>query len=141
MASPDTSDVDAAVLAVLTGDVQLRALLPDGVWFDMAGPINVTRYCLVSQMAHEDQDELQTVAWERVLYLVKAVVLDTSGADVKAAAYRIHQLLQDTRYPVNGYSLMLSSRTERVRYTELDEVTAQKWQHRGGQYAVYVSPA
>jgi hypothetical protein len=138
---PDSNEVDEAVLAVLTGDTALRALLPGGVWFDLTGSPNLTRYGLVSQLHHEDMPAVHSEGgWERYLYLVKAVVLATDSSTVKAAAYRIHQLLHDTTYPVDGYVLMLSQRVERVRYAELDEVTDENWLHRGGQYEVFVAP-
>lgn len=141
MSSSDTSEIDAAVLAVLTGDATLATLAPGGVWFDVVGGANVTRYVLVTQLAHEDQAMLRGDAWERVLYAVKFVGLDSEGGDAKAAAARIHTLLHDTRYPVTGFFLMQSSRLERIRYTERDDVTEGSWQHRGGQYAVWAAPA
>ena len=141
MALSDSSAVDAAVLAVLQNDLPLRALLPDGVWFDLVGRTNPSQYGLITQQHHEDVPTLGgTGGWERFLYLVKAVMLDTSGGNAKAAAYRIHELLHDAVFPVTGYALMLSQRAERVRYSEIDDVTDQNWHHRGGQYEVIVAP-
>ena len=143
MALSDTSAIDAAVLAVLQGDATLAGLVPGGVWFDVvgSGAAPVTAYVLVTQLAHEDQAMLRGDAWERVLYAVKVVRLETSGVNVKAAAFRIHQLLHDARFPITGYTLMLSTRLERLRYEERDDLTESTWHHRGGQYAVYAAPA
>lgn len=137
---PDSSDVDAALSAKLLADGALAALMPDGIWFDIATH-GATRFVIVSQLAHEDAYMFEGVAWERFLYLVKAVAKSSTGADVKAAAARIHTLLQDGTLTVTGYELMVMQRTERVRYTEVDEDTDERWQHRGGQYEVLVSPA
>jgi hypothetical protein len=137
----DSSAVDAALSAKLLADSALIALMPDGVWFDEAGK-SATKFVLVSHVAHEDTYMLQGSAYERFLYLVKAVALETSGANVRAAAARIHALLQDGTLTPSGYTLMRMQRVERIRYTEVDEVNADaRWQHRGGHYEVMVSPS
>jgi hypothetical protein len=59
---------------------------------------------------------------------------------VKTAAARIHTLLQLGTLTATGYTLMRLARLERVRYTEVDEDTDARWQHRGGHYEVMVSP-
>jgi acyl-coenzyme A thioesterase PaaI-like protein len=136
----DSSDVDAAVIAKLLADPQLMAIVQDGVFFDVAKH-GATRFVIVSQMTHEDEYMFGGSAFEAFDYLVKAVVINTSGADVKTAATRIHAVLQDQPLSVTGYSLMRMQRIERVRYTEPDDDNADaRWQHRGGRYAVVVSP-
>lgn len=137
---PDSSAVDAALIAKLTSDATLTALMPDGVFYDYS-PQGATRLVIVSQLAHEDAYQFQGHAWERFVYLVKAVDLDTSGSSAKSAADRIHTLLQDGTLTITGYELMNMHRLERVRYTEVDEDTDQRWQHRGGQYELLVTPA
>lgn len=140
--SSDSSNVDAAIVETLQGDATLAALLPDGVFIDVA-PANKTRFVIVSQVIHEDHYALNDqAAFEQFLYLVKAVARDSSaGTPVKAAAVRINELLQFQPLTVTGYDHMLTRREERVRYTEVDSENPEtRWQHRGGRYAVFVSP-
>jgi len=137
----DASDVDAAIVAKLAGDATLTALMPDGVFMDIA-PSGTTRFVIVSLATHEDDYMLGEAAYEKSVYLVKAVERNISGTTVKAAAARIHALLQDVRLTIAGYVHMLTQREERIRYTEVDpDEPDTRWQHRGGRYAVFVSPA
>jgi hypothetical protein len=137
----DSSQVDAAVIGRLLGDATLSSLMSDGVYWDVAAH-GKTRFVIVSQVDHSDEPMLQGTAYERFLYLVKAVELSTSGANISAASARIQTLLHDATFAVTGYGLMVSRRVERVRYTEVDEVDRDiRWQHRGGQYEVMVSPS
>jgi hypothetical protein len=49
----DSSEVDAALVALLLADPQLTTLMPDGVFFDVAAH-GSERFVIVSQLAHED---------------------------------------------------------------------------------------
>jgi hypothetical protein len=136
----DPSDVDAAILAVLRNDQALMALMPDGVYFDVAPP-GRTKYVIVSMEFHEDFYTFDGRALERTIYLAKAIERDIDGADVKAAAARIDELLQGQPLTIPGYVHSLTSRTGRARDTERDEVdNSALWQHRGGHYEVLVAP-
>jgi hypothetical protein len=135
----DTSNVDAAILAKLSGDATLIAICPVVGW-DIVAP-EATKFVIVSQVDHEDAYVMPgRTVWERILYLVKAVTLGTSGTEVKNAAARIHTLLQDGTLAPEGYTLMNMQRVTRVRATEIDETTNQRWSHRGGHYEVMVCP-
>jgi hypothetical protein len=142
----DSSEVDAAVIAKLLGDTTLMALMPDGIYVDVAKS-GLTKFIIVSQLAHEDVYMFQGSAYEAFEYLVKAVTgpsgtdLNTSGGSIKAAAARIHTVLQDATLTITGYKLMNIARAERIRYTEVDADNEDaRWHHRGGRYAVMVSP-
>jgi hypothetical protein len=136
----DSNQVDAALIDVLADDPTLAGLLPDGVFVDVASA-KAQRFVIVQLLSHEDTDGFTTAAFERFVYLVKAVVLSTSGADIKGASLRIHELLQRVPMAIVGYSHMSTVRTERVRYTEVDSVESDiRWQHRGGHYEIFVSP-
>jgi hypothetical protein len=136
----DPSNVDAAVIAVLANDPALAALLPDGVFMDVA-PAGTTRFVIVSQMVHEDSDAFHITAFERFEYLVKAVALDTSGVDISGAAVRIHELLQRGLLTITGYAHMSTVRSGHVHRTEVDAIDSDiRWQHRGGLYEITVSP-
>lgn len=137
---PDSSAVDAAVISRLLNDATLAALMPDGVYWDVAAS-GKTRFVIVSLVLHQDEDVMTATAFERFTYLVKAVELATSGANIQAAAARIQVLLHDASFSVTGYGLMTSHRVERVRFTEVsDDDRDQRWQHRGGRYEVMVCP-
>ena len=136
----DPSAVDDAIIAKLVNDSTLMAILTDGVWVD-AAKVGAQRFAIVSLITHEDGYSFGASAFERSTYLVKAVTLGASGADVKTAAARIQTLLQDVMLTITGYAHSLTNRIERVRYTEVDEVDRSiRWQHRGARYEVFVSP-
>lgn len=137
----DASAVDAALVAKLLADSTLAAILTDGWFFDVAAH-GATKFGIVSQLAHEDDYMFGGSAYEAFEYLVKAVALSNSGADVKTAAARIHTLLQDGALAPTGYTLMRMHRLERVRYADEDPDNADvRWQHRGGRYLIQVSPS
>jgi hypothetical protein len=141
MMAADTSDVDAAIVSLLLNDSALSALLPDGVYFDEAAQ-GKTRFLIVSRIIGFDVPTYAPFgtpkrAQEDLLYLVKAVVKTSSGANIKAAAARIDALLDDQALTATGYSAVWASREEPIRTTEVDEVDATiRWQHRGGRYRV-----
>ena len=137
---PDSSNVDNALIAKLGADSALLALVPNGVYFDEA-PAGSTRFVVVSLVDENDEPMFQGRAFEDAQYLVKAVVLNGSGGNAKAAAARIDALLEGGDLTVTGYSLMSMRRVARVRYTEVDEQDSSiRWQHRGGRYRVMASP-
>jgi hypothetical protein len=136
---PNSSAIDNAVVAVLLADATLAGLLPDGVYFDVAKP-KAQRFVIVSLVTADDEPVLGSRGYEDVLYLVKAVGLVSTGADVNAAAARIDALLEDQPLTIPGYVHMVTCREARIRYTEVDEVDDTiRWQHRGGHYRVQAS--
>ena len=140
--APDSSDIDAALVAVLYADSLLRQLMPDGVWMDEAPP-GLTRFVLVSLIDERDVPVFGGRAFEDALYAVKAVALGTaSGIVVKAAASRIDALLEDQSFDVAGYTWMTTHRETRVRAKEVDDLDPSiRWFHRGGHYRVQVARA
>ena len=135
----DSSDVDAAICAALSADAELSALMPGGVWYDVAAP-GVDRFVLVSMLTHEDQRGFGERGFEVFLYLVKAVALGTNGADAKAAAARIDAVLEGAQLTATGYYWTNCQRVERIRIKEFDDLSDVTWQHRGGHYEVWVQP-
>jgi hypothetical protein len=137
----DISDVDAAISALLLGDATLMAFATDGVYFDLASH-GATKFVIVSRMAGFDTRMFSGRAFETVHYLVKAVALSTTGANVKSAAARIDALLEQATLTVTGYGQVIASRIEPMpRYTELDPENDSRWQHRGGLYEVVAVPS
>jgi hypothetical protein len=135
----DSAAVDAALVARLLGDAGLMALMPDGVYFDVARP-GARRFVIVSIPEHHDVDVFGGRAVEEITYLVKAVAINTSGGDTRAAALRIDALLADTTWPIEGYGLMSSARVQRVRYPEPDDEDPDiRWQHAGARYLISVA--
>lgn len=141
MPTPDTSEIDAAVMAKLSGDATLMGLMPNGVFWGVAGT-GATKFVIVSYAVDpEVAYSMPFPAWESLVYLVKATQSGTSGSDVKAAAKRIRELLHDaTLTPTGYYPTMLLRYVQPVRYTEIDEQTDARWQHRGGHYHLMVTP-
>jgi hypothetical protein len=138
---PDASDIDAAILATLSGDATLQALAPQGVWFDEA-PAGSKAFVIVSLVDERDEEEFGQCAYEDALYAVTFRELKTpnGGSNAKAAAARIHALLEDQPLTVSGYSWMTIHREQRLRQTEVDAVDASiRWNHRGGHYRVMFS--
>jgi hypothetical protein len=138
----DSSDIDAAVIAVLQNDATLKSLMPDGVFFGLAGASfatgkNSTQFVLVSILANLDRAVFGGCAIESILYGVQAVSL---SGDSKGAAKRIHELLEDQPLTVAGYTFMSCAREQRIREPERDDVDPTiVWQHRGGMYRVEMS--
>ena len=140
MSQRDSSEVDAALSSLLLADSALMAAMPDGVFFDEAAP-GKTKFVIISLVDELDTPMFNGRAFEEALYLVKAVALGSSGADVKTAAARIDVLLDYGTLTIAGYNHMLTRRESRVRVTEVDEIdTSIRWQHRGGRYRVLASP-
>jgi hypothetical protein len=136
----DSSAIDNALVGKLIGDPTLAGYLPDGVFFDEAFP-GATRFVIVSLVEETDEPMFGGRAYEDALYLVKAVALTSTGANVKAAAARIDALLDMGTLTIVGYSLMSIRRESRVRYPEVDETDPTiRWEHRGGRYRVMASP-
>lgn len=142
---PDASAITAGLVATLLSDAPLMALMPDGVFRDVAAQ-GAQRFVIVSLIAAFDEGMFGGRAYEDRLYLVKAVALGSSGASVASAAARIEILLEDqpigTGSPptVAGYTWMTCHREEPVEITEVDEVDPSiRWQHRGGHWRVQMS--
>lgn len=138
---PDSSAIDAALVAHLQADPTLAGLMPDGVYMDLAPP-GLKRYVVVSLVIAEDRAAFGRREYEDCLYLVKAVAMSSGGAtSVKEAAAQIDALLEDQPLVAEGYEWMGGFREERVRYLEIDAFDSTiRWQHRGGRYRVQMTP-
>lgn len=140
MSVADVAAVDAALLAVLAGDAALMALVPDGVYLD-AAPAGLSRFVIVQFQTHADVEGFGAALYEEFRYSVTARILATTGVDANAAAYRIHQLLQDTVLTIAGYTHMATLRVERLKFPDVDAIDNDiRWQHAGGDYEITVSP-
>jgi hypothetical protein len=136
----DPSDVDAAICARLGNDAALLAIVPNGVWYAIAPP-GSQKFVTVTRQFNEDVDQFGDRAWERFQYAVKAVTLGTSGVDAKAAAARIDELLHDAvDLVVVGYHTMRCRRIAPIRFPEVEEQSDTQWQHRGGEYELWMQP-
>lgn len=137
----DSSAIDNAIVAKLLADSTLTALMPDGVYWEEANA-GSKRFVIVSLVDSVDEPVFGGRAYEDSLYLVKAVALSTTGADIKAAAARIDTLLDEGTLTITGYSFMTVHRESRIRITEVDDSDASiRWQHRGGHYRVQAAVA
>jgi hypothetical protein len=137
---PDSSDIDNALIGYLAGDAALRAQLPDGVYQDEAVP-GAKQYALVTVVDAVDYDVFDGEGFESVLYQITAVLLQGAAGNIKAAAARLHELLQEQTFPIPGFTLMACYRENRVRGTEVDTNDPDiRYFHRGGRYRVQATP-
>lgn len=137
---PDSSLIDAALVTLLSNDAQLKSIMPDGVYFDEAPP-NLRNFVIVSLFAEDDRQAFDGRIVDDALYVVKAVSFGTSGSAVKAAAFRIDQLLENQTLVVAGFGCAAMFRESRIRYPEVDDLDPNiRWQHRGGHYRVQMTP-
>lgn len=135
----DSDAVDVAVIAKLS-EPTLAGFMPDGVFYDVAP--GGTKFVIVSLLAHEDSYVFEGTAFERHLYLIKAVQKsNTITAEVRSAARRIHALMQDGALSITGYSHVKTKRLERIVIAEPDDIDRNiRWMHLGGHYEVLVTP-
>lgn len=140
MSVANAAAVDLAVLEALAGDAALMALVPDGVYRDVA-PAKKTRFVIIQAQTHEDVEGFRAPLYEVFQYRITARVLMTTGGEADAAAHRIHELLHDAPLVIDGYAWMAGLRVERLRPTEVDDVDNDiRWQFAGGDYEIHVSP-
>jgi hypothetical protein len=140
---PDSHVIDEALVDLLNGDVELRATMPDGVFFD-AAPEKKTRFVIVTLESHVDGAAFQLHAFEDLVYAIEAVALTTvanANRDVRTAAARIDTLLDHGDLTAPGYQLMVMQRIgDRIRTTEVDDVDPTiRWYHRGWRYQIVMS--
>jgi hypothetical protein len=138
--APDSSEIDAALMALLQDDPTLQTLMPDGV-FDEEGAVqNAARYISVTLDDHEDVNTFQHGGYENALYLIEAVSRSGILTNMKGAAYRIHQLLQDGEIAAPGFTFMAIYREGRTRRVERDPVDKSlRWFRRGGYYRIQMA--
>jgi hypothetical protein len=136
----DTSDIASALIAKLGSDAELLSLCPNGVYWDEAPP-GSTRFVIVAFINAIDRGVFGKRAIEEGIYLVEARMLSTvQGANIKRAAARIDELLEDQPLTVAGYTWSTMHRVEPVRMTEVDELDPSiRWNRRGGQYFIEMS--
>lgn len=134
MASP--SAIDAAVIAKLANDATLTGLAPGGIYRDTAPQGVTTPFVIVSQVDHDDAYAIGSAAYQQVTYLIKGVHQSTSGTTAQQIADRIQVLLQGAALTMTGYRLMLLDREGSIAYTEVDDGSDRRYQHRGGTYTV-----
>ena len=139
---PDVRVIDEAILAVLTDDAILMALMPGGVHWAIAPP-GLARFVIVDGAQDFEPSYVFGATdggIERIGYLVKAIARASETDAPLDAAARIHDLLhmQPLVLTGTGYEWMATTRTRRVRYPERDPHNVE-WQHIGAVYDVMVS--
>ena len=130
--------VEQAVVTKLGGDATLTTLAPGGVWLDVAPQSATSPYVIVGLQAHIEEVGLgEARLFETAVLLVKAVGDGSGAAAALAAADRIDALLHAGTLTVTSATLMSMTRSERVRFVEVDGDV--RYQHAGGLYEVVVS--
>lgn len=141
MTHPDSNAVDLAIVNALQADAALRALMPDGVYFNMAPP-GAKRFVLVGIFDSNDEGVFGGRAIESVLYFVKAVAFSGVAriAEARDAAQRIDEVLEGATLAPADFSWMDCAREERLADTVPDPIDPSKfWFHFGGHYRVNVA--
>lgn len=139
----DSGLVDAAVMEILAQDATLTGLCPDGVYWSVVPPrpapaLPATAFVIVAHFDSTERPGFGVPLYETTIYLVKAVIQNTSRSPARQAAARIQKLLQGVMLDLTdaGYTPMDLRRLERVAYPELDPANKAPWHHAGGQYAL-----
>lgn len=135
---PDSGAILEALVAYLRADADLARMMPDGVWIDLAPPTS-TKFVIVSIADAEDEATFEGRAIESVLVFVKAVARSVPPSEVRCAAYRLDQLLEDSPFgDVPGYEWMTTFRERRVGLVvDSDDVDrGVRWYHAGGYYRI-----
>jgi hypothetical protein len=114
-------------------------MLPDGIYLNLADP-GCQRYGLVSLGMATDTAKFGRRAIEEIVYLVKAVMLKSTGGDAGAAADQIDAVLENVPLVAPGYVWSATYRIERVEYEERDDQDPViVFKHHGGQYRVHMA--
>lgn len=140
---PDSSDIDAALIAKLQADTALQTLAQPGkfVFWEDEVPPGLSKFISVSLVDEEDVPIFEGTAHEDTLYLVKWVELSSAVKNAKAGAARIQALLHLGTLTVPGYQVLVMRRQSRIRMAEpLPEDPSKDWYHRGGRYQVVAAP-
>lgn len=136
----DSSDIHAALIAVLQNDAVLQALLPDGVYMDESARTDAKQFVIVTLNDSHDEAIFGRRGWEDKLYQVVAISRSGILTNMKAAAARIDVLLEDVPLVVAGYAWMKTAREREIDVRRRDDLDkAMVWFVRGGFYRVQMS--
>lgn len=136
----DSSDIHAALIAVLQTDPVLQALLPDGVYMDESARTDAKQFVIVTLNDSHDEPIFGRRGWEDKLYQVVAISRSGILTNMKAAAARIDVLLEDVPLVVAGYAWMKTAREREIDVRRRDDLDkAMVWFVRGGFYRVQMS--
>jgi len=137
----ETGAIDAALLQLLRADAALLAVCPDGIQFGIADPA-AQRFVLVDRFDHSvDLRMFGAAAGEAFVYLVKAVLPESTSRNAREAARLIRARLDGSQaLAADGYALMAPiAEIESIRLVEVDESNPERRvQHWGGQYSILV---
>ena len=137
---PDSSDIDNRIVAVLGSDLILLGMMPDGVYIDHAPP-GSERFVIVSIVQAIDEPVFGQRGYEDILYMIEPRALSTTNGDVKGAAKRIQDLLEDIPLVVPGFDWITTHRDgrqpERIEQDDVDP--SIRWKRRGAYYRVQMA--
>lgn len=136
-----SSDVDAALVQLLSGDSEIGVLAPGGVYLDRP-PDGVQQFLELSVSGHSVVRTFGGIAYEQFVYELRATTQETTAVDVLACAARIRALLDVTppRLVVPGGEVIASFYRDYGRALVYDDTTGRRWQFAGGHYEVLVTP-
>ncbi len=132
--------LETEIFELLTGDATLTGLLnnPESVYYGR-GPEGVDPpYVVFQQLSSVPQYVLTKVAFENMIYLVKAVTLGPSSKLGGQIRDRFEELLQDAALSVAGYKTMKLRRESAIDYPE-SVPGGQEYRHRGSTFRVQLT--
>lgn len=135
------NELDAGLYTTLTGATAITDLLANGTAsvFAWLAPENEDPpYVVFNQQADTPVYRLPAVAYENLLYQVRAV---TEGESAKLAGQiedAVEAALTDQAVSVSGHTLMYLRKESGVDYVEVTQ--GQRYHHRGAIYRVMVAP-
>lgn len=140
---PEPSDIDTALRDKLVADATLRAVMPDGVFWNVAAS-GAKRFVILAVIdSIVEHDALGAVAHVDTLYQVEARGLSTTDPDMRGAIVRINELLDTpaATLTVAGFELIALRQEAPTRGPEeLDDVDPKvRWYRRGGHYRVVMT--
>lgn len=131
--------VAKALRDALLADAPLTALLgsPTGVYEDVAPQGSTHPFVVFSLNSGPKEFTFDGLAFDKPLYLVKAVDGSKSAAKAGAIAERIEAVLTDAALTIAGRDHVYLRPETEIAYSEVKDSTT--YRHRGALYRLYIA--
>lgn len=137
------NELDAALYTALKQDAPLTGLLADppggleaSVYEGLAPQGSRPPYVIFSEQTTTRAYAHAGRAWDRAIYLVKAVTEGPSAGLAGEIAAAIDELLDDGTLAIAGHAQLCMRHIENVRYREVAD--GKQHVHRGALYRIHV---
>lgn len=129
--------IDAALMARLSGDATLAALVTGGVHHAQAPQDAVPPYLLFREVSLQDGYTLRQRVWREGLYDIQAVTSGLSVTVIQQAIERVDVLLRDHALAVSGGSTLYLRRVQTTEFSEAIEGVV--YQYAVATYRIWVA--